>query len=281
MDNGSAFGHSQRFLKWMEVYMKRTQDELKKTRFTSTRELLTAFMASQDDDVFFKQLKTDNPAIRICGWKLVLDTMYDVLRHEVVLVSLGSGVGTLELLHAANIDKKRKQPNWIELLSYKKENGIVLSDVARLVCVDPSPTDWCRQNGVTEPLVSPTYKLARHLAKQRPDLVGNCNLLLNWIPPTYDAESFSPIHGPGHVKYFDVQAIRELKPQQVFVIYELGHGAGCTEKFHEYISTQKEYILDHLDEANRQIPYIVNEVHTAFLLMTRKSPEEIVAAAAN
>jgi hypothetical protein len=78
----------------------------------------------------------------------------------------------------------------------------------RIICIDPQPKWYGNQDVVLEP----KYPFVRDLIMDRPEIVGECHLMLVW--PT-----------PGNVTY-DIRAIRDLKPRMVTIIYDSSGSAG-------------------------------------------------------
>lgn len=117
------------------------------------------------------------------------------------IVSVGSGLGYFEFILWGNITYDQSL-EWLEF-----------------ICVDPDPKSFdidvqkhkCRVSGskvkFTEPeiFMEPKYTTVNSLIKEKPDIVGNCLLLLNWLPPNNDLES----------EAFDLEAIKLLQPEGV------------------------------------------------------------------
>jgi hypothetical protein len=155
-----------------------------------------------------------NRAIDQIGISRIIDGFRDCLEkqtgQDIAIVSIGSGNGGLE---------------WI------LENEIDLIQGRKIICVDPVPLSFSE-----EPLcIAPTYATAQDLVNQRPDLVSNCTLLLNWCPPNEST--------------FDYDAIQLLKPLAFYTIMEryMGlNGAAGGSAFHELLhQTESPYKLQH------------------------------------
>ena len=67
----------------------------------------------------------------------------------------------------------------------------------------------------------PDYRLVKYLIKDRPELINACHLLLIWTSP--------------NSSHYDYDAIIELKPKYITIVYDSTGGAGG-EKLHEYIN---------------------------------------------
>jgi hypothetical protein len=89
----------------------------------------------------------------------------------------------------------------------------------RVICVDPDPEafDPYPQNGQ---YIAPEYSFVANLVEHEPDIVGNCCLILHW-----------PQHNG--VPY-DIEAVRDLRPQAIFVYYE-AIGAAGSIAFHYWL----------------------------------------------
>ena len=87
----------------------------------------------------------------------------------------------------------------------------------KILCVDPNPTSY-GNNGVMFPNTrDPDYPLVDDLIKDREELVGNCNVILNWPSPNNDGNSF------------DILAIKALKPKMVFLLFEESGSSGSPD----------------------------------------------------
>lgn len=147
-------------------------------------------------------MNTFNKAIKHFGVDKILSTIHGFYSDnpDTPIVSVGSGLAQIEF------EAKQKMPSieWI--------------------CVDPNPMSF--NNYVCVPFIEPHYRMTNNLINERPNLIGNCCLFLNWCEPNEST--------------YDFEAIRVLKPKGILAIFEqLGAAGG--EKFHEWLETQSSY----------------------------------------
>jgi hypothetical protein len=93
-----------------------------------------------------------------------------------------------------------------------------------IICVDPNPTsyNYLFEDEDTKNLHLPDYSTVDALLHKRPELIGNCNLLLAWPLPN-DSE-------------YDIEAVVKLKPLNMVIIYEtIGGAAG--KQMHIWLNT--------------------------------------------
>ena len=130
-----------------------------------------------------------NGCIEIIGLPL-LQRYFDTLKqNSKPIVSVGSGIGTVE--------------------KYLDVNDSV-------ICVDPDPFSY--QIFELEPELShlPDYEYVEDLIKDNPGLVSNCNIFLNWPNPTIGKNECT----------FDIESIELLKPEILLIVMERTGGAG-------------------------------------------------------
>ena len=94
-----------------------------------------------------------------------------------------------------------------------------------IICVDPKPDEFTQGRIYVEP----EYDYVSNLIKDKPELVGNCHLLLIWPYPNEST--------------YDVEAIKALDPVSFILIYESTGSSGGTQLLEEYLPTQEDYIL--------------------------------------
>ena len=119
----------------------------------------------------------------------ILNAFLSILKHvkkDYPLVSVGSG--------SANIEKY--------LIDKCK--------ISEIICVDPKPKSFSRG----ETLIEPSYGYVEELIKEKPEIVGNCILILIWADYGYST--------------YDYEAIHLLNPVAIFTIVELTGSAGGT-----------------------------------------------------
>lgn len=149
----------------------------------------------------------ENQAIRALG----IDTMCRSLHAMrcifpgVPFVSIGSGYGLVEYIAEETV------PDDV--------NGGTMEWIG----VDPDPGSWPRRDlrGEDGPFFPATYRDAETLARQRPDMVGNCVVVLNWPSPNDST--------------YDIDAVGILEPLAVWATVERflrGNGAAGGFLFH-------------------------------------------------
>lgn len=121
----------------------------------------------------------------------------------------------------------------------------------QLQCVDPDPLSFSKG----PVLVKPDFPRVEDLLRSRPDLLDNCVLLLNWAPPDCD---------------FDLEAIRSLRPRAILCVFEVFFKAAGSELFHEWLTSQSEYLLLQKDTLNQ--PNWVEPVMCVMLKKDQCSP---------
>lgn len=134
--------------------------------------------------------------VRYLGISLLKDYLRAVLDSRVddtiAVVSVGSGNGVVE----------RKLNDDLEI---------------KVICVDPEPN---RYLSCADPML-PDYPSVPALVAARPEIQGNCILLLNWASPNEST--------------YDIEAVRDLRPLDVVAVVETttGIAGGC--EFHSWL----------------------------------------------
>jgi hypothetical protein len=98
-----------------------------------------------------------------------------------------------------------------------------------IICVDPDPSAF-NQAPPVPIAITPHFPRVSDLIESRPDLVGDCTLLLNWCPP--------------NTSEFDYAAIIALKPLGFLAIFEsfLGeNGAAGGHSFFELVRGRDQF----------------------------------------
>jgi hypothetical protein len=122
------------------------------------------------------------------------------------LVSIGSGNGLFE-----------------KLILKKNES-------TQIICIDPNPKSYSK----IDVQLNPDYSYDIQLTTEKPDIINNCVLLLNWCCPNNSS--------------YDYDAIINIKPVAFICIYETfmgSNGAAGGERFYGYIRNTKNYKLIH------------------------------------
>jgi hypothetical protein len=84
-----------------------------------------------------------------------------------------------------------------------------------IICVDPNPTSYQRVSR-TFPDKPPKYKDVHELKAAEPNLIGQCNILLNWPNPDKEGR-------------FDLESILLLHPRRVLLVIDTTGGSGSDE----------------------------------------------------
>jgi hypothetical protein len=112
-----------------------------------------------------------------------------------------------------------------------------------IICVDPDPTAF--NHAAFDIAIPPHFPLVSDLIANRPELVGDCTLLLNWCPP--------------NTSEFDYDAILALKPLGFLAIFESFHGnngAAGGHSFFEFVrgrdALSSQYQLVHATRASKE-----------------------------
>ena len=87
----------------------------------------------------------------------------------------------------------------------------------KILCVDPNPTFHGNDNALFLKTRDPDYPLVDDLIKDNEELVGNCNVILNWPSPNDQGRSF------------DILAIKTLNPKMVFLLFEESGSSGSPD----------------------------------------------------
>jgi hypothetical protein len=80
-----------------------------------------------------------------------------------------------------------------------------------IICVDPSPHSYQMESSTKG--IDPHYPYVKNLIDIRPEIVGECNLFLNWPYPDTRGR-------------YDIEAISLLKPRRIFLVIETTGGSG-------------------------------------------------------
>ncbi len=131
--------------------------------------------------------------------KQILESFYN--RYKLPIVSVGSGSGSIE--HYTNNNNNNIE--WI--------------------LIDPEPSSF---HGVV--IMEPNYEYIDNLIRDKPQIIGNCILFLNWCEPNYSE--------------YDYEAIIKLQPIAICSIYEEYNeacGAAGGEKFYEWTVSNNDY----------------------------------------
>lgn len=147
----------------------------------------------------------ENPTYQAIGEKKVSEIFQDFLKmNDHPVVSVGSGIGWFEKLMETKYDMN-------------------------IICVDPHPTSNYNKSifeNATKsdlPMHMPDFRTCDDLLLAKPDLIGNCKLLL--IYPTPD----------GGGQDYDFSAIQQIQPSSIFLLVDVSGSAGG-EKLLTYLN---------------------------------------------
>lgn len=96
--------------------------------------------------------------------------------------------------------------------------------IANIICVDPDPESFRPYQASFS--TKPDYPNVQKLLMERKELATACDLLLGWPTPNDST--------------YDIEAIRSLQPQNIFVVHEPAGGAGGAE-FQSWLRMQIDY----------------------------------------
>ena len=90
-----------------------------------------------------------------------------------------------------------------------------------IICVDPDPHSFQCADSSLKDTIMPHYAYCKYLVEQQPDIVGNCNLMLNW-PENDDGGRY------------DVESIALLQPLRILLVIE-STGSGGSDLFYQFL----------------------------------------------
>ncbi len=152
-----------------------------------------------------------NLGIKSYGIKNVIDIINDFYNnYNKPIVSMGSGIGAIEYLSKI----QNNNINWI--------------------CIDinNNPIDFPSSATLTHPLVKIDYNSCDELIENKPEIINNCILFLNWCLP--------------NDSYYDFEAIIKLNPIAILSIYEDlngSNGAAGGKMFYNWTKNNIDYHL--------------------------------------
>lgn len=159
--------------------------------------------------------KLFNLGIKSYGYKNIVDIISSFHNtyntYNLPIISMGSGTGVIEYL----AKKKNNDINWI--------------------CIDNDITmnfPLGANQYINQPLMNIDYNSCDELIINKPDIINNCILFLNWCLPNDST--------------YDFDAIIKLKPIAVLSIYELfdgSNGAAGGELFYNWTENNTDYHL--------------------------------------
>ena len=140
----------------------------------------------------FRNLNSD-PIISVgsgeCGLEIHLEKSND--NNNEKIISFGSGKCELEI----HLEKSNDNNN------------------EKIICVDPNPGSFSNDRFFVEKR-KPDYPLVQDLVESKPDIVGNCNLMLIWPSPNEIGGSY------------DIKAVKDLNPKSVLIVFESTGSSG-------------------------------------------------------
>lgn len=159
----------------------------------------------------------------------------------------------------ANYYSKNKSIYFISLGSGFAQLEYKFKDIINWICIDPNPTSFNCINNFnsnktnSEPYIKPSFKTVQELLSNSntKNIVSNCVLLLNWMPPS---DKFI------NENQFEKEAIELLKPLSIislFEKYEGKNGSAGGYYFHSIFDEALD-IKNRLNESNKSIKQIKN-----------------------
>lgn len=121
------------------------------------------------------QLFVTSKFVNKIGKETIKSIVKEHFCSDTQIISVGSGNGAFESFYNQNI-----------------------------ICVDPHPTKYLRNNQI---YTKPLYSYVEELVREKPELIGNSNLMLISPPP-------------GDEITYDIEAIRLLKPKCILIVGE-------------------------------------------------------------
>jgi hypothetical protein len=114
----------------------------------------------------------------------------------------------------------------ISIVSVGSGNGVLERQISNelktdIICVDPDPESYEKYPTNMSLAMIPQYNNVVSLIKSKPDLIGNCILLIGWSSPNDTT--------------YDLEAIDALKPSRIVLIYETTGIAGSFS-LHKWLS---------------------------------------------
>lgn len=150
------------------------------------------------------------------------------------------------LLGPGNIEeylKKVGQISSFPIISIGSGNGVIEKEIEEslgieIICVDPTPLSWSLSTDESKAHM-PDFPTVADLARDRPDLIGKCNIFVNWAYPTH---------------CYDMEALLVLKPRNVVTVVDVGplRGAGG-RSFHTWMKRCGVETCGTLDESSPEI----------------------------
>lgn len=87
----------------------------------------------------------------------------------------------------------------------------------KILCIDPDPGSYLNDDKRFPKTRDPDYPLVDDLIRDREELIGNCNVILNWPSPNNQGDSF------------DILAIKALNPKMIFLLFEESGSSGSPD----------------------------------------------------
>lgn len=135
-----------------------------------------------------------NKAIRTLGVSKLIEFvgLLKSVDSKSPIISIGSGLGTTE--------------------SYIEKNADI-----EIICVDPNPESYQEPSTKFTEAHHPDYGTTTELIDSNPDIIENCNIILNWPTPNDKGNNY------------DMKAILDLKPRLILAICDSSGSGGGTE----------------------------------------------------
>lgn len=111
----------------------------------------------------------------------------------------------------------------LPIISVGSGNGVIEREIEKafdiqMICVDPDPLSWSIETPGYRP---PEYATIDDLILDRPELIENCNMFINWAYPIYA---------------YDMDALNKMLPHNVVTVIDVGiHRGSGSEMFHSWM----------------------------------------------
>lgn len=163
-----------------------------------------------------------NICLKQFGLDMLKSYYSDLSKYRLRTVSVASGIGVIE--HA------------------------IQNPLRPIICIDPDPHSFQRIES-NEPLLTimipPHYPTCADLISAQPDIVGNCNIMLNWPEGNEKGR-------------YDVESIALLQPLRILLVIETT-GSGGSDLFYEFLKCK----VHGFEPVERDFSW-VNEYHETF-----------------
>lgn len=191
-------------------------------------------------------------ATKSIGVRNIVDLIFDVLRNpdtsNLPFVSIGSGNGCIESM----IENKLKKRKYFHS-DYMGTTSEHINTI-KWICIDPNPLSCAPNKNLYK---EPDYQTVYDLIKDKPELIGNCNLFIMYALPTMSTihyvltktEDKQALDTP-----YDYDAIQVLRPKSLISMYELFFDINIagSDSFRNWIDDRPYLIHKSIKAKNRK-----------------------------